>query len=41
MTILEAKFPFSFLDLTFKDLGLGIWTGTGPRACQTQRVKVF
>ena len=30
----EAKFPFLFLDLTFVDFGLGLWTGTGPRACQ-------
>ena len=28
----EAKIHFPLLDLTFRDLGLGLWTG--PRACQ-------
>ena len=25
----EAKFPFPFMDLTFRDSGLGLWTETG------------
>ena len=31
--------PFSpYLGLTFRDLGLGLWTGTWPRACQFQHM---
>ena len=32
----RGQIPLSFfLDLTFRDLGLGLWTGTAkPRACQ-------
>ena len=26
--------PFPFLDLTFRDFGLGLWSGPWPRACQ-------
>ena len=31
--MLKAAFPF-FLNLTFRDFGLGFWLGTWPRACQ-------
>ena len=30
----EAKIPFSFLDLTLGDVGLGLWIRTWHRACQ-------
>ena len=30
----EAKFPFPFLDLTLRDLELGLCSGTWTRACQ-------
>ena len=31
---LRGQFPCPFLDLTFRDSGLGLWTGTWPWACK-------